>query len=583
MAKHAEKAPELAALLDRWRGEVAASWVESALRDQASHYRDLSSRELYSAADHALAAIIETLAEGSDDAMEAYLANLTQTRLGQRFDMGEVIQGFLSLREAALPFLWRAFPPGAAEGHAAAAHIDACVRRMLGRFSQLYAGAMQHDLVEHHKRADLLLRVVQTASGSLELDQVLARVAEGMVAAVGVRYCGIYLTDPELGLLMPRAAAGDMASIQMDVFRTYCLDPVRDPFFAEMLRRREPAVYQAGQTGGISPETIQTFGLKSVLAVPIEVGGRVLGAAVVAALKTRHVFSPEEVELAWGIANATALAIDNARLYEETTRRLAESEGLQRVAAALLEKLDLGEVLDIVCEEARQLTGAAGSAVFLLEDGGWLRVARSIGTAWPSYDRLPLDQSFTGVVVQTGRARLTNSPEIEPERFRGDIVPTALLAVPLRVKGVAIGALDVINKQGGFTGEELRVMGAFADQAAIAIENARLRRQVEQLAVVEERQRLAHELHDSVTQSLYSISLFAEAAGGLISAGNASKALDHLQQLRETAQESLREMRLLIFELHPPALEKEGLVAALQARLDSVEARGGVQYKLLVE
>ena len=583
MADHAERAPELATLLDRCRAEVAASWVEAALSDQGSRYSELPRGELHGAAERGLAAIIETLTTGSDEAMEAYLSNVSQTRLGQRFDMGEVIEGFLLLREAALPYVRRSFPPRAVEGYEAAAHLDGCVRRMLARFSQLYADAMQRDLLAHHKRADLLLRVVQTASGSLDLDQVLARVAEGMVNAVGVRYCGIYLSDPEQGVLMPRAAAGDLASIQMDVFRTYCLDPVRDPLFAQVMERREPAVFQAGQIGGISFETVQAFGLKSVLAVPIEVGGRVLGAAVVAAFKTHHVFSSQEVELTWGIANATALAIENARLYEEATRRLAESEGLQRVAAALLEKLDSGEVLDIVCEEARQLTGAAGSAVFLLEGNGWLRVARSTGTAWPTYDRLPLEHSFTGMVVQTGKARRTNSPALEPERFRGDIVPAALLAVPLRVKGVEIGALDVIDKPGGFSAEDLRMMGNFADQAAIAIENARLRRQVEQLALLEERQRLAHELHDSVTQSLYSMSLFAEAAGGLILAGNTEKALDHLRQLRDTAQESLREMRLLIFELHPPVLEKEGLVAALQMRLDTVEARGGIQCKLLVE
>ncbi len=432
MVEHVEKAPKLAVLLARGRDELAASWVAAVRRVPGSGYCDLPTPELYDSAERALTAIVEALTTGSDDVLEDYLHDVSQRRLDQRFDIGEVIEGFLLLREAALPLVWGVFAPGAVEGYEAAAQLDGCVRRMLARFSRLYAAAMQRDVVEHHKRAE-------------------------------------------------------------------------------------------------------------------------------------------------------ALATENARLYEEASRRLAESEGLQRVAAALLEKLDLGEVLDVVCAEARQLTEAGGSAVFLREEGEWLRVARRTGTDWPRYDRLPMGRSLTGTVVQTGRARLTNSPALEPERFRGEIVPTALLAVPLRVKGVVIGALDVINKLGGFSGEDLRVMGLFADQAAIAIENARLRRRVEQLAVVEERQRLARELHDSVTQSLYSMSLFAEAAGGLVASGNTARALDHLQQLRETAQESLREMRLLIFELHPPALEKEGLAAALQARLDSVEARAGVQYKLLVE
>ena len=103
------------------------------------------------------------------------------------------------------------------------------------------------------------------------------------------------------------------------------------------------------------------------------------------------------------------------------------------------------------------------------------------------------------------------------------------------------------------------------------------------LAVAEERVRLSRELHDSVTQSLYSVTLYAEAAAELIDAGDVETAAGHLRELRDTAQDALREMRLLIFELRRPALEKSGLAAALQARLDAVESRGGINARLLVE
>ncbi|MEZ4720176.1 MAG: sensor histidine kinase, partial [Caldilineaceae bacterium] len=95
-------------------------------------------------------------------------------------------------------------------------------------------------------------------------------------------------------------------------------------------------------------------------------------------------------------------------------------------------------------------------------------------------------------------------------------------------------------------------------------------------AVAAERNRLARDLHDSVTQALYSQTLYAEAAVRQLAHGNADRAAAHLRQLRESAQQALREMRLLIFELRPAALEEAGLVAALQARLDAVEARTGM-------
>ena len=103
------------------------------------------------------------------------------------------------------------------------------------------------------------------------------------------------------------------------------------------------------------------------------------------------------------------------------------------------------------------------------------------------------------------------------------------------------------------------------------------------MAVSEERNRLARELHDSVTQLLYSLTLYAEAASELLAAGETETAAGHLRDLRDTAQEALREMRLLIFELHQPVLEKGGLSAALQSRLDAVETRGGMHAELLVE
>jgi signal transduction histidine kinase len=104
-----------------------------------------------------------------------------------------------------------------------------------------------------------------------------------------------------------------------------------------------------------------------------------------------------------------------------------------------------------------------------------------------------------------------------------------------------------------------------------------------ELVVLEERNRLARDLHDSVTQALYGVTLYSEAAGGQLSLGNVDRAAEHLRVLRNTAQEALAEMRLLIYELRPPVLEQEGLVAALQARLMAVEGRVGLQARLRVE
>jgi signal transduction histidine kinase len=158
-----------------------------------------------------------------------------------------------------------------------------------------------------------------------------------------------------------------------------------------------------------------------------------------------------------------------------------------------------------------------------------------------------------------------------------------LLAAPLKVESKIIGVLDVINKVGGFTTDDLRIISLFADQAAIVIDQTQLHQKVEQMAVMEERQRLARELHDSVTQALYSVNLYAEAARMALAAGKKDVSLVNLSKLREMTSEALMEMRLLIFELRPSILEDEGLVAALQARLAAVEGRSGLKTEISVE
>ncbi len=299
----------------------------------------------------------------------------------------------------------------------------------------------------------------------------------------------------------------------------------------------------------------------------------------------QQVIQAMEDEIAQRERAATALASKNAELQSELQRRLAESESFNRVLVSLLQKTVLDQVLDTVCSEAQGLIGATGSAVLLLTDQAWLEVRHRLGKPLAAVEPVPVDGSLAGQVVRQGAPVLLNNPALF-ERAQVYQWPTdlsALLAVPLHVNGGVIGVLDVVNKAGGFTQEDVPVLSVFANQAAMAIEHARLQEQAEQLAVLAERQRLARELHDSVTQSLYSVTLYANAAALALAAGKVDVTAGYLQELQETALEGMRDMRLLIFQLHPPVLETEGLVAALQARLAAVEGRAGLQTEFRVE
>jgi signal transduction histidine kinase len=158
------------------------------------------------------------------------------------------------------------------------------------------------------------------------------------------------------------------------------------------------------------------------------------------------------------------------------------------------------------------------------------------------------------------------------------------IGIPLVVKDRVIGLLSLThNEPGYYTQQHARLALTIANQVAVAIENARLYEQAHNLAALEERQRIARELHDSVTQLLYGIRLYSTAASHSIRENNLRQVEQDLVEIKDNALQALQEMRLLIFELHPPMLKEAGLVAALQTSLDSVEARTGLQTDLKVE
>jgi signal transduction histidine kinase len=147
------------------------------------------------------------------------------------------------------------------------------------------------------------------------------------------------------------------------------------------------------------------------------------------------------------------------------------------------------------------------------------------------------------------------------------------LGVPLIAKGELIGVLRIDHVEPRhFTQHHAQQVLAFANQAAIAIENARLYEQAQRAAAIEERQRLSRELHDSVSQALYGIVLGARTAFALLER-DPQAAADPLRYVLSLGETALAEMRALIFELRPDSLATEGLVPALSRQMDLIGAR----------
>jgi signal transduction histidine kinase len=268
------------------------------------------------------------------------------------------------------------------------------------------------------------------------------------------------------------------------------------------------------------------------------------------------------------------LRIEQLRLLAEVSRRITSI-------------LDVDTLLDQIARLIQE-TFDYYLVEFGLIEGDQVVIRAGAGPDWIFHSetiRLRLGkEGITGFVAGAGSPILLEDVDQDPRYIRlPHIKSRSMVAVPIRSKGHPLGVLTVeSDRLAAFDQGDLVMLTSLADQVAVALENAELYDRAQHLAAVEERQRLAHELHDSVTQSLYGVSMYAEAASRWLQSGNTDRVAGFLDQIRETSLDALREMRLLIFDLRPVLLTELGLAAALKARVEAVESRAGIEVEVEV-
>jgi signal transduction histidine kinase len=274
----------------------------------------------------------------------------------------------------------------------------------------------------------------------------------------------------------------------------------------------------------------------------------------------------------------------------EAEQRQAEIEALYRADEELYRYLQLEHVLNALMGTALEILDADKALLVVWnKEHTSLEVSTSIGYQLESIKTLEITpgQGYFGTVALSGETTIVEHAAEDPgfprQLVQNEQIHISVL-VPIKIDAEIFGVFsaDFINPH-HISRQERRLLEALAQRTAIAIENARLYEQAQALAAMEERNRLARDLHDSVTQSLFGASMFADTAEHQLSAGAIEQAADTISKLQESTRIALREMRLMIYELRPPVLEKEGLAAALVSRLETVEQRAGLQTELNID
>jgi signal transduction histidine kinase/ligand-binding sensor domain-containing protein len=328
--------------------------------------------------------------------------------------------------------------------------------------------------------------------------------------------------------------------------------------------------------------------IQSAAIAPLTVKEQVMGTLVVmGTLEGKKEFAPPDLDLLVAFANQAATAIENAQLFEAERQRADELDALRTTMADVTAELELSALLQAIVERAAGLLDATGGEFGLYDESSQelrIVVSYNLGKDYVG-TRHTVGQGAMGLVVETGESLIIDDYQTWEGALEQYGHIHATLATPLKVGNRLVGVFTTVtgDPDRQFTSADLHLLNLFAQQAAIAIENARLYEQAQQLAVMEERQRLARDLHDSVTQALYGMMLYSEAAAEELTLRQLDIVAEYLRELRQTAQEALAEMRLLIHELRPPVLAEEGLVPALQARLQAVEGRAGLKTEFSAE
>jgi signal transduction histidine kinase len=428
-------------------------------------------------------------------------------------------------------------------------------------------GRIEHIITETRARVDALLDAVMAVSAGLDLDVTLRQIVKVATELVDAQYGALGVLGSE-GMLAQFIYEGIDEPTRERIGPLPTGHGVLGVVIegGKPLRLSELAHHPSSV--GFPPNHPP---MHSFLGVPVQLRGEVFGRLYLTEKNNGEEFTADDEVIVRALAGAAGIAIENARLYEEARQRQQWLQAVGEVTSRLLAGVDPGQALQLIATHAATLTGADYALIALPAGAGTdvgveeLVVAVSAGAEAQHLTgmRIPVAASTSGAAFRERAPRTVPQLEFDVAAST-DIEFGPAMVLPLRGHESTAGVLLLVRtvKRTAFDTEQLDMAASFADQAALALEQAEIRTTMNEMEMLSDRDRIARDLHDHVIQRLFAIGLAMQgthrraAKSPLV----ASRLSEHIDQLHNVIQD----IRTAIFDLHSVAREGPSLRSALR-------------------
>ena len=433
-------------------------------------------------------------------------------------------------------------------------------------------------------RKDVLLEAGLTLASELSLPIVLQRIVDLAAEVTDARYgaLGVIGAGEELVDFITTGISAKQRRAIGDLPRGRGLLGllIREPSIVRIRDIRSHA-----ESVGFPPNHPP---MHSFLGAPVRAMGTTYGNIYLADKRGAEEFSLEDEGSLRVLATQAGVAIANASLYQESMRRERWLEALREITGDILGGADASSLLTSIAEHARDLAGAASATITTpTSSPAQLEVSAAVGAYAEDVrgQSVPAAKSISGEVIQTGKPLNTDDASTHGRAYQpiirmGHVGPA--IFVPLRVRGKATGTLMVANLEGGRRFDEgtIRLVETFADQASVAIEYGRAQADLRRLGLMEERERIAKELHDGIIQSLFAVGMNLQStalmSGSTETSSRVEGAVGELDRV-------IRDLRNYIFGLRPGILADRHLDQTLQELGAEIQKRSPTQVEVEVD